>query len=206
MIPSFENIRLKYNKSIHFKNKTKALYDDMDSKYSAAADFYGFKCTGCEDNCCFTRFHHYTFIEYFYLLDGFDALDHGKKMEIKNRADALCKKLNEADKKGILTKLMCPLNDNSLCVLYPYRPMICRLHGVPHELNMPGQGARHNPGCDYFMKQHGSKDYFRFDRTAIYLEMANLEKEFRQKTGVTNKIKLTVAEMISDYHFLAKAS
>ena len=78
--------------------------------------------------------------------------------------------------------------------------MICRLHGVPHELNMPGQGARRHPGCDYFMNQHKHEDYFRFDRTPMYMELANLEKEFRQKANITDKIKLMVAEMIQAYH------
>ena len=36
----------------------------------------------------------------------------------------------------------------------------------------------------------------RFDRTPFYLEMARLEKQARLVTGVSDKIKMTVAEML----------
>lgn len=185
----------------YFRDKLEDLYTAMDSKYEAAAAFYEFVCNGCGDSCCFTRFYHHTFMEYFYILDGLETLDNHKKIEIKKSAHEVCEKLDEKDSKGLTTRVLCPLNDNSLCILYQYRPMICRLHGIPHELNTPGKGIKRNPGCDTFMKQHEHKGYFSFDRTAIYMEMANLEKEFRQKTGVTDKVKLTVAEMISRHHF-----
>lgn len=201
MISPIKEIRLQYKKDAYFKERLEALYAAMDSAYETAAASYGFTCTGCEDNCCFTRFYHHTFLEYFYLLDGLDTLADGKIMEIKKTADAVCKKHNETDNKGLIARALCPLNDGSLCVVYPYRPMICRLHGVPHELTTPGQGIRRNPGCGYFMKRYEHKGYFSFDRTAMYMKMANLEKEFRQKNGLKDKVKLTVAEMIKGYPF-----
>lgn len=201
MTPFIEAIRRQYKKDAYFKDRLEVLYAAMDSTYEEASASYGFVCTGCKDNCCFTRFYHHTFIEYFYILDGFDMMEHDKKIEIRQSADEVCNKLEDADRKGLIGRELCPLNDNSLCVLYPYRPMICRLHGVPHELNTPGKETQRNPGCEYFLKHHGYKDYFSFDRTTIYMEMANLEKEFRQKTGITDKIKLTVAEMIRSHHF-----
>ncbi|MBW1984772.1 MAG: hypothetical protein JRI53_08630 [Deltaproteobacteria bacterium] len=201
MISSIEKIRLRYKKDAHFKKRLEELYRAMDSKYKAAADFYEFACTGCEDNCCFTRFYHHTFVEYFYILDGFEALEHEKSMEVKKRAGEVCKKSNAADEKGTPVRLLCPLNIDSLCSLYQYRPMICRLHGVPHELNTPERGISRTPGCGYFMKQHKDKDYFSFDRSSLYLEMAKLERDFRQKAGALDKVKLTVAEMLSAYYF-----
>ena len=122
-------------------------------------------------------------------------------MEIKKRADEVCRKIDESDKEGLPARELCPLNVNSLCLLYQHRPMICRLHGVPHELNTPGKGNTRNPGCDYFMKQRKDKDYFSFDRTSLYLEVANLERDFWQKTKTLDKVKLTVAEMLSTYNF-----
>lgn len=199
MSPSIEKIRLQYIENKYFKEKLEALYAVMDSTYKKAASFYEFFCNGCEDNCCFTRFYHHTFIEYFYILDGFDTLKHQKKIEIIKRADEICKKVKEADQKRLPIRRMCPLNVDSLCMLYQYRPMICRLHGVPHELNTPGQVIRRNPGCEYFMKQHKDKKYYSFDRTYLYMGVANLERDFREKTGVINKIKLTIAEMIRGY-------
>jgi Fe-S-cluster containining protein len=94
---------------------------------------------------------------------------------------------------------MCPLNRDGQCVAYPYRPMICRLHGIPHELHRPGGKIIKNPGCDSFFDQcrdRGTTEYIRFDRTPFYQQMAMLEKELRQETGYAEKIKLTIAQML----------
>jgi hypothetical protein len=77
--------------------------------------------------------------------------------------------------------------------------MICRLHGIPHELHGPGGRVIRNPGCDEFFDQcreSGRTDYIQFDRTPFYRQMAMLEKELRQKTGYVDKIKLTIAQML----------
>ena len=168
----------------------------MDQKYQEAAEYYGFNCKGCEDNCCLTRFYHYTLIEYLYIKEGFHCLENKKQVEVKQRSLAVCRKTDEADKKGRPVQQMCPVNFGSLCVLYPYRPMICRLHGIPHELQRPDQGILNSPGCGTFaLKCHGKKR-FKFDRTPFYMQMAALEKEMKQAVGVTQKIKMTVAQMI----------
>ena len=168
----------------------------MDQKYQEAADYYGFNCKGCEDNCCLTRFYHYTLVEYLYIKEGFHCLENKKQVEVKQRSLAVCRKTDEADKKGKPVKQMCPVNFGSLCVLYPYRPMICRLHGIPHELQKPGQEILNSSGCATFaLKCHGKKR-FKFDRTPFYMQMAALEKEMKQAVGMTQKIKMTVAQMI----------
>ena len=184
------------NVYIPFQDWLKIIYADMDRKYQEAADYYGFECTGCEDNCCLTRFYHYTLIEYFYLKKGYHCLDNGKQTEVKQRSLAVCRKIDEADEKGKSVRLMCPLNFGSLCVLYPYRPMICRLHGIPHELQGPDQGILHSSGCGTFALKCHRKKRFKFDRTPFYMQMAALEKEVKQAVGMTQKIKMTVAQMI----------
>jgi len=171
----------------------------MDRKYQAAADGYGFNCTGCEDNCCFTRFYHYTLLEYLYILEGLNNLDGEKRAEIKRRALDVCRKTDRADAEGVSVRLMCPLCVDSVCLLYAYRPMICRLHGIPHELQRPGEGLLQASGCDAFTRQFRGKQHFKFDRTPFYLEMAGLEKELRQALGMPIKIKMTVAQMIKTY-------
>jgi len=184
------------NVYIPFLDRLKEIYAAMDGKYQEAADYYGFECTGCEDNCCLTRFYHYTLIEYLYIKEGFHGLENKKQVEVKQRSLAVCRKTDEADEKGKPVQQMCPVNFGSLCVLYPYRPMICRLHGIPHELQRPGQGILNSPGCGTFaLKCHGKK-HFKFDRTPFYMQMAALEKEMKEAVGVTQKIKMTVAQMI----------
>jgi len=120
------------NVNIPFLDRLKIIYADMDRKYQEAADYYGFECTGCEDSCCLTRFYHYTLIEYFYLKKGYHFLDNGKQTEVKQRSLAVCRKTDEADEKGKSVQQMCPVNFGGLCALYPYRPMIFRLHCIPH--------------------------------------------------------------------------
>ena len=179
-----------------FLKRLKNIFGSMDQKYQEAADYYGFNCKGCEDNCCLTRFYHYTLIEYLYLKEGFHCLEDKKQVEVKQRSLAVCRKTDEADKKGKPVQQMCPVNFGSLCVLYPYRPMICRLHGIPHELQRPGQGILNSSGCDTFALKCHKKKRFKFDRTPFYMQMAALEKEMKQAAGMTQKIKMTVAQMI----------
>ncbi len=181
---------------IPFLDRLKIIYADMDGKYQEAADYYSFECTECEDNCCFTRFYHYTLIEYLYIKEGFHCLENKKQVEVKQRSLAVCRKTDEADEKGKPVQQMCPVNSGSLCVLYPYRPMICRLHGIPHELQRPGQGMLNSPGCGTFALKCHEKKRFKFDRTPFYMQMAALEKEMKEAVGMTQKIKMTVAQMI----------
>ena len=182
-----------------FLDRLKIIYAAMDRRYQAAADYYGFHCTGCEDNCCFTRFYHYTLLEYLYILEGLNNLDGEKRAQIKGRALDVCRETGRAEAQGVPVRMMCPLCVDSVCLLYAYRPMICRLHGIPHELQSPGGGLVQASGCGAFTTQFQGKPRFKFDRTPFYLDMAGLEKELRQAVGMPIKIKMTVAEMIRSY-------
>ena len=116
--------------------------------------------------------------------------------EILSRARMVVRQTIDLEKQAKPVRLMCPLNFEALCVLYPYRPMICRLHGIPHEFR---NGAGHRvrgQGCGTFDQRCSAIQYFKFDRTSFYREMAGLEKEFRQTAGARSKLKMTIAEMI----------
>jgi len=179
-----------------FLKQLSHIYSSMDLKYSEAAAYYGFNCTGCEDNCCLTRFHHHTVLEYLYIISGFNNLDIGKQNEIKARTLKVRRKSISADRKGKQLRQMCPLNLNGKCILYSNRPMICRLHGIPHELHSPGRDITYGSGCEAFSKQFGEKDYYRFDRTPFYIKMASLERDLKQAAGITMKVKMTVSDML----------
>lgn len=191
-----KKVKAKYNKYTLFLDKLRTIYEAMDQKYKEAADYYGFHCQGCHNNCCLTRFYHYTLLEYLYILEGYNTLGPDRKIEAKNRALEVCRKTDEADEKGIKVRLMCPLNFDGMCILYNYRPMICRLHGVPHELQRGGQNVIHSPGCDAFTEQNREKSYFKFDRTPFYIKMAKLENEMKIAAGINQKLKMTVAQML----------
>ncbi len=168
----------------------------MDQKYKEAADYYGFNCTDCEDNCCLTRFYHHTLLEYLYIYEGFKTLDRKQQNKVKRKAAEVCRQTDLADNKDQTVRLMCPLNREGLCLLYAYRPMICRLFGIPHELQQPGMEVVYHPGCEAFSEQCLEKRYFKFNRTPFFIEMANMELELKQTVGIRQKIQLTVAQMI----------
>ena len=177
-------------------NRLRQIFADMDQKYDKATAYYGFQCRGCEDNCCLTRFHHHTFLEFFFIRDGFSKLKPSEQIKIRDKAEAVRRRSIQAEKKETAVRLMCPLNEAGRCRLYSYRPMICRLHGIPHELHKPGRPVSHGPGCGAFVEQCSGRPYYIFDRTPIYFEMAGLENEFKQAIELTGRIKLTIAEMI----------
>ena len=188
----------KYSEAAYtdFKGRLRQIYFMMDQAYNTAAGQYGFACGGCRDSCCQTRFYHHTAIEYIYMREGLNTLTLEKQNEVKSRALNVVDQTARADDNAEAVRLMCPLNFDELCILYPYRPMICRLHGIPHELQKPGQNPVQGPGCKTFDQQCGPQSYFKFDRTPFYRELAMLESEVRQATGFESKIKMTVAEMI----------
>ncbi|MGD2185570.1 MAG: hypothetical protein PVI71_05555 [Desulfobacterales bacterium] len=192
----------KYSESVctDVADRLKKIYDTMDQAYMAAADHYGFACAGCRDNCCQTQFYHHTVIEYTYMIKGLKTLSAVDQNEVKSRARIVVDKVASADHNDQALRLMCPLNFDERCILYPYRPMICRLHGIPHELQKPGQSPVYGPGCETFDQQCGSKGYFKFDRTPFYREVAMLEQHVRQTLGFSGKLRMTVAEMILDFH------
>ncbi len=177
-------------------NKLKHIYTEMDREYQAAAKHYALTCSGCMDNCCYTRFYHHTLAELLCLAEGLMTLERKVREEIESRAQDVCEKTEALDRQGKPVRLLCPLNVEERCVLYNYRPMICRLHGVPNELSRPGQGVIYSPGCETGTSLFEEKGYYQFDRTPLYIEMVKAEKGLREVSGYQEKMKMTVAEMI----------
>lgn len=182
-----------------FIQRLKQVYAGMDNAYNCAATRYGFTCDGCQENCCRTRFYHHTLIEYAYLKEGLTSLNTKVQEQIKLRAMRVIDATEKVDGRSPADRRMCPLNFDTRCILYPYRPMICRLHGIPHELQKPGQKSLKGPGCNTFESRCGHQGYFNFDRTLFYRNMAKLESELRQAAELGGKIKMTVSEMILSY-------
>ena len=172
-----------------YLNQLKELFDDMDVAYDRVADNYGFRCTGCVDSCCRSRFYHHTLLEYLVIREGLIELPSGPKNDITAEAE----RLKTGDHED---RPMCPVNLGGRCQLYRYRPMICRLHGISHELRKPGQVSIQSPGCEAFTIKAQGKPYFKFDRTPFYSQMARIEAGLRQASGITHKFKKTVAQMI----------
>ncbi len=174
----------------------KQLFKEMDLAYERSALQLGFECKGCQDNCCRTRFDHHTLLEYLYLRSGLAALPAERRNRISDRAAEVCRKTASVKYRNSEIRIMCPLNQEGRCLLYAQRPMICRLHGVPHSLRRPDGQIQEGPGCDDFYTQSKAHDSQGLDRTPLYIAMAGLERRLRQQLGFYGKIKMTVAEMI----------
>jgi hypothetical protein len=72
--------------------------------------------------------------------------------------------------------------------------MICRLHGLPHELNRPEYQPVKSPGCHAGL--FSDKPYIKFDRTPFYIKMAQIEADYRKEIKMRGKIKESVAQML----------
>lgn len=180
-------------------DKLAAVFNAMDAGYEQAAGQYGFICRGCEENCCRSRFYHHTLVEYMAIYTGYSRLVAEERRQVIAQASAYCRQHAEADAKGVAARAWCPLNAEGRCMVYELRPMICRLHGIPHVLQHPGGRTVKGPGCEYFGSQHGTEGHFPLDRTPFYRAVAGLEKEFRAALDVNVKIKQTIAEMILSF-------
>jgi len=183
----------------YYINRLQAVFAAMDREYNRVAALYGFECNGCGENCCQSLFYHHTHLECLYIKEGFKTLGAVKTEAIKSRAKDICRQSAAAGAKQRPPRIMCPLNFDGRCILYHYRPMICRLHGIPHELQKNGRNKIYGPGCATFDAMCADKAYFKFDRTFFYFELAGLENEFRKAAGVSGKIKLTIAEIIDSF-------
>jgi len=180
----------------YFFDAVENLYKKMDQAYDEAAEAHGFNCMGCEDNCCYTKFYHHTHVEYLYLYKGLVILDKEKQEKVRRRATDANEQILLAEARGDIPRVICPINSKGLCSLYQYRPLICRLHGIPNEFH-PSSGKKvTGPGCTDFDRQCGNKAQVVFDRTPFYIEMAAIERLFKTRFGVSEKFKKTVAQML----------
>lgn len=183
-----------------YLEKLKGVFKDMDRAYRTAAAGSGFECRGCADNCCLTRFYHHTLLEFMVIYQGLQTLAPTTRDAVVRQAAHVCRAYREADQTDGRIRIMCPLNRHDRCLLYDHRPMICRMHGIPHRLRHPVQGVLNGPGCHMFVDRSREKASAPFDRTPFYTAVALLEKELRQQTKTTQKIRLTIADMILRIH------
>jgi Fe-S-cluster containining protein len=178
------------------------LFQHIDQTYAHSAEQSGFVCNGCQDNCCRTHFYHHTLVEVLSIHSGLRALPVDRRRRIRAAAEAVIKKITERQRRQESISVMCPLNEKERCVLYEQRPMICRLHGIPHALRRPDGQPRTGPGCDDFYRQCGRGAAATLDRTPLYMAMADLEHRLREKLNYRQKIKMTVAEIIVNDTFV----
>ena len=174
------------------------LYTRMDLEYEKVSGLYGLTCEGCSDNCCTQRFHHHTLAEYLFLLEGLKAAEPGLQETILRRARVVVESYAHELQAGELFKLMCPVNFNGLCSLYEWRPMICRLHGLPHYFIMPDGSRKAGGGCHKMSGAEKAAPHHGMDRTPFYTALAGIEKDVRESLGNRERFKKTTAQMLME--------
>lgn len=180
------------------------LADKADAAFHRMEKEHG-TCIKCErycSDCCHAVFGLFL-IEAAYLKQHFDQLD---RKEIKeallrcNDTERSLKRLeiklqtNEEDAQMqayILARerIRCPLLDEKKeCILYPYRPITCRVYGIPTKIH----GKARVCGKAGFKK---SESYPAFDLDGVYRDLFNLSKELleSEEKGDPEKASLLIS-------------
>ncbi len=183
-----------------YLNKLSEIFKEIDKEYENTQKLYNnFSCSECNENCCTTVFYHYTLLENFYLLEGLRMIEPEKMITIRERAESYYNELVKNQFEFTSLKIMCPLNFDNLCCIYEYRPLICRIHGLPGILHTPHRGKHQWQGCKRFKELYGEEIYLYINRTPYYTKIATLEGQLKKELVFQHKYKKTITEMILDY-------
>jgi len=88
-------------------------------------------------------------------------------------------------------RIRCPLLDEAHeCVLYPYRPITCRVYGIPTAI----QGKAHVCWKAKFKKE---KTYPAFDLDGVHGELYHLSRELLQGAGRSDPAKASLLVSVS---------
>lgn len=180
------------------------LYRRMDQAYAALAAEVGFSCKGCDgERCCTVDLTLHTSVEKHYLRKGFKNLNTSSQREILARCETMLAAKDEDPAGDAYRNAVCVLNFDGLCILYPYRPMICRVAGIPHSILRPDGKTLSREGCSrYQTRIQPAHPDLKMDRTEFYREMAAIEICVIRALG-RRTVPSTLAETIGredDYH------
>ncbi|MBI5250414.1 MAG: hypothetical protein HY912_13050 [Desulfomonile tiedjei] len=173
------------------------LYRTIDSTYGAAVHQVGFSCGGCDGvKCCTVDLTLHTFIEMLYLRRGFKTLESSIQLDILHRCRQIVKDKHDDPWGDAYRSAVCAVNFGGLCSLYEYRPMICRLAGVPHFFARPDGSTTQSEGCSrYETEIRSNHPELLMDRTQFYRGMASIELEIVRARGNRAQSR-TVAETL----------
>ena len=171
------------------------LVDKADRTFREMQQEYG-ECVSCErhcSDCCHAVFGLFI-IEAAYLKQNFDQLG---KEAIKaallrcNEADRALKQLEKMlqsyrDDPNMQAytmareRIRCPLLDDNLdCILHSFRPITCRVYGIPTKI----QGKARVCGKSGFKK---GVNYPAFDLDGVYRDLYDLSKELLENSGIVD--------------------
>jgi len=183
---------------IDYSPRLKELYEEIDAAYYRASFQAGFNCEGCDGTkCCTVDLIVHTFAEMLYMRRGLRALNETTKCRIKKRSRETVefKRLNPVGPS--YRNAICAASFNGRCLIYEYRPMICRLAGIPHFIDRPDHTRVFGTGCPRFETgSRATNPELQIDRTPFYRRMAELEIEIVQAHGKRTQ-SLTIAEILA---------
>ena len=171
----------------------------MESEYGA-----NIRCERHCADCCHAVFGLF-FIEAAYIQQRFDempqqvkgaCLERGLSAERSLRELQETVKVGQSDPEGIADvlargRIRCPLlDDNHECVIYPHRPITCRVYGIPTRI----QGRARVCGKAGFKK---GKSYPAFDLDGVYRSLYLLSEELLRSKGHDAPEKATLLISVS---------
>jgi hypothetical protein len=176
------------------------IYQELQAEYDRVARELTFSCRGCPDNCCDSYFLHHTYTEWAFLWVGFRQLDRIRQEALLDRSRTWLENCNKALAAGARPQVMCPLNENGLCVLYAHRLLVCRTHGVPARMIRPDGQELRFPGCfrcQEIVGQSFEKQPPHVERTPLLHSLVMVENELLDgKRHLLPKVRSTIAEML----------
>lgn len=178
-------------------SRLERLYAKMDAAYHAVSDQAGFSCEGCDgETCCRIDLVIHSFVEKLYLKRGLESLDSSTRCEVIRRCEAVLQAKKDNPSGDAYRNAVCVLNFDGFCRLYQYRPMICRLAGIPHFMVRPdAQTVRRNGCARYETAIRPAYPDLQVDRTELYRGMALLEVEVVRSLGRRTS-SATIAETL----------
>lgn len=198
-------------------------YDNLVSKADQAFERMAGEfeeCIKCEPHCadCCHAVFGLFLIEAVFLKQDFDQLGKEERDTALQRGYEADKELEKLERTLEIFKddpqmrgyslakarVRCPLlNDDNECILYPYRPITCRVYGIPTMI----QGAPRVCGKSGFKKE---QSYPTFNLDGIHRELYQLSTELFEKKetkgtekaslllSVSKVIKTPVEELIDE--------
>jgi Fe-S-cluster containining protein len=177
------------------------IYQKLQQEYERVAEFLNFSCNGCPDNCCDSYFLHHTYAEWAHLWLGIRKLAPERQQLLVTRAKNYLEQCQLDLSAGKRPQIMCPLNEEGLCVLYQHRLLVCRTHGVPASMTRPDGQTLRFPGCFRCQEIVDVRDKLaqapHVERTGLLQKLALLENQLLDnKRHLVPRVKKTIAEML----------
>ncbi|MCP4681710.1 MAG: hypothetical protein GY864_05210 [Desulfobacterales bacterium] len=164
-------------------------------------------CIKCEPHCvdCCHAVFGLFLIEAVFLKHDFDQLGQEERMAALKRADEADKELEVLERtlkefegdpqmsaySMARARIRCPLlSDNNECILYPNRPITCRVYGIPTMI----RGVPRVCGKAAFKKD---RSYPAFNIDGVHRELHELSKEVLESAGDKDPEKASLLISVS---------